>query len=78
VSNKTVPSAAGTPNKAPIWIGNLQELIVLFSRQFYELASSTEGGDAWRRDTTEMRTIIRDDIQKWDDKAAIYGQLTLS
>lgn len=78
VSNKHVPSITGATPKAPIWVGNLQELIVLFSREFYELASTKEGGDAWRRDTTEMRTIIRDDIKMWDTGAAVYGQLTLS
>lgn len=78
VSNRSVPSVTGTPNKAPVWIGNLPEAVVLFSREFYELASSKEGGDAWRRDTTEMRTIIRDDIKKWDDGAVVYGQLTLA
>lgn len=78
VSNRQVASVSGTPNKAPIWIGNLQEAVVLFSREFYELASSKEGGDAWRRDTTEMRTIIRDDIKSWDSGAVVYGQLSLS
>ncbi|MNC76277.1 hypothetical protein D3C75_1279640 [compost metagenome] len=59
-------------------MGDLKQAIALFSRQFYELASTTEGGDAWRRRTTELRTVIRDDIQKWDAEAAIYGELTLS
>lgn len=77
-TNAELPNVTGTPNKAPVFIGNLEELIVLFSRQFYELASTTEGGDAWRRDTTEMRTIIRDDIKMWDTGAAKYGQLSLA
>lgn len=77
-SNRYLPSIAGTPNKAPIFIGNLQELIVLFSRNFFELASTKEGGDAFKRDTTDLRTIMRDDIKLWDTGAAVYGQLTLS
>jgi len=77
-SNRYLPSVVGTPNKAPIFIGNLQELIVLFSRNFYELASTKEGGDAFKRDTTDLRTIMRDDIKFWDTGSAVYGQLSLT
>lgn len=78
VANRYLPSSGTTTVKAPLIIGDLTQAIALFSRQFYELASTTEGGDAWRRRTTELRTVIRDDIQKWDVGAAIYGELTLS
>jgi HK97 family phage major capsid protein len=77
-SNRYLASITGTPNKAPIFIGNLEELIVLFSRNFFELASTKEGGDAFKRDTTDLRTIMRDDIKFWDTGAAVYGQLSLS
>lgn len=77
-SNRYLSSITDTTNKAPIWIGNLQELMVLFSRNFFELASTKEGGDAFKRDTTDLRTIMRDDIKFWDTGAAIYGQLDLS
>lgn len=77
-ANRYLSSIVGTPNKAPIFIGNLEELIVLFSRNFYELASTKEGGDAFKRDTTDLRTIMRDDIKFWDIGAAVYGQLPLA
>lgn len=77
-ANRYLSSIVGTPNKAPIFIGNLEELIVLFSRNFYELASTKEGGDAFKRDTTDLRTIMRDDIKFWDTGAAVYGQLSLA
>lgn len=77
-ANRYLSSIVGTPNKAPIFIGNLEELIVLFSRNFYELASTKEGGDAFKRDTTDLRTIMRDDIKFWDTGAAVYGQLPLA
>jgi HK97 family phage major capsid protein len=77
VSNRFLPS--DTVNaKAPIIIGNLKELIVLFTRKFFELASTKEGGDAWRRDTTEFRAIMRNDIKIWDPAAAVFGQLDIS
>ncbi|WP_340395289.1 phage major capsid protein [Paenibacillus sp. FSL E2-0177] len=77
VANRYLPSDA-VNGKAPIIIGNLKQLIKLFSRKFFELASTKEGGDAWRRDTTEFRTIMRDDIKIWDPGAAIFGQLDIS
>lgn len=78
VSNRNLPTVTGTPNKAPFFIGNLKQFMVLFNRRFFELASTREGGDAWRRDTTELRTIMRDDYVKWDTDAAVYGQISLT
>ena len=77
-ANRYLPSATGTPNKAPLIIGNLAQLAVLFSRGQYEMLSTNVGGDAFKRDTTDLRTITRDDCKLWDDKAAVYGQLSLS
>jgi len=77
VSNRHLPSDA-TKALAPLIIGNLKQFMVLFNRKFFELSSTKEGGDAWRRDTTELRTIMRDDYVKWDATAAVYGQLDIS
>lgn len=77
MSNRYLPSAVGPPALAPIIIGNLSQLAVLFTRGKYELGATTEGGDAWRRDTTELRTITRDDLVLWDSNAAVYGQLAI-
>lgn len=78
VANRNLPSITGTPDMAPIFIGNLKQFMVLFNRRFFELASTREGGDAWRRNTTEMRTIMRDDYVQWDGEAAVYGQFSLT
>lgn len=78
VSNRVLPSTGTTTVKAPFVVGNFKELMVLFNRGVYELASTTTGGDAWRRDTTELRTITRDDCVKWDSSAAVFGKLTIS
>lgn len=77
VSNRTLPSDTTVGVKAPLILGNLKELIVLFTRGQYELATTEEGGDAWRRDTNELRTITRDDCKKWDDGAAVFGQIVI-
>lgn len=77
IANRYLSSMAGPPALAPIFIGNGQQLAVLFSRGKYELAATSEGGDAWRRDTTELRTITRDDLVLWDTNAVVYGQLAI-
>lgn len=77
VSNRNLPNDTTTGN-APLFIGNLKQFMVLFNRRFFELASTREGGDAWRRDTTELRTIMRDDYVQWDAAAAVYGQLDIT
>lgn len=74
VNNRQFKTAEGL---APFIVGDLKQLIVLFSRKFYELASTKEGGDAFKRDTTDLRALMRDDIKTWDDKAAVYGQIEI-
>lgn len=75
MSNRHFPTA---DDKAPVVVGNLQQLLVHFWRGMFELASTREGGEAWRRDSTELRAITRDDVVLWDEAAAVYGEITLS
>jgi len=78
VSNRYLPTVQnGEQNLAPIFIGDGKEFGILFTFGQYELASTREGGDAWRRDTTELRTITRDDLRAWDMGAMVYGQLQI-
>lgn len=76
-SNRFLKTDALT-NKAPIIIGDLKEAIVLFKRQDLELASTEVGGDAFKRNSLDVRAIQRDDIQVWDEKAAIFGEIDLT
>lgn len=78
LSNRHFPTVSGTPDKAPMVVGAFDQLIVHFWRGMFELASTTEGGDAWRRDSTELRAITRDDVVLWDEAAAVYGEIELS
>lgn len=78
VSNRYLPTVqVEGQNLAPMFIGNGKEAAVLFTYGRYELASTREGGDAWRRDTIELRTITRDDLRPWDIGAMVYGQLQI-
>ncbi|OXL83173.1 capsid protein [Paenibacillus sp. SSG-1] len=74
-ANRYLPTVT---NKAPFIVGDLKQGVVLFSRKFFELASTKEGGDAWKRDTTDLRTIMRDDIKIWDPGAVVYGQIDIA
>lgn len=78
VENELWPSEVeDTDTKAPLVFGDLTEYIVHFQRKGYELASTREGGDAWRRDTLEMRALMRDDFVTWDDAAVVAGRIVL-
>lgn len=81
VSNRYLPSREDTGQGktfAPIYIGNGQQFAVWFTRGTYELASTREGGEAWRRDSTELRVITRDDLVTWDAAAMVKGELDVT
>lgn len=78
VENELWPSVVDTNTKAPLVFGDLEEYIVHFERKGYELASTREGGEAWRRDSLEMRALMRDDFVTWDDKAVVRGDIVIS
>ena len=77
-SNRFLKTEGTSTSLAPIIIGDLTQLIVVFNRRFFELASTKEGGDAFLRDTTNLRTIMRDDYKFWDTGAAVFGQLDVT
>jgi HK97 family phage major capsid protein len=77
-SNRHFQTATGTTSLAPFVVGDLKQLIVLFNRRYFELASTKEGGDAFLRDTTNLRTIMRDDYKIWDSGAAVFGQIDVT
>lgn len=75
VANRFLPTATG---KAPIFIGDLKEAIVLFKRENLELASTEVGGDAFKRNSLDVRGIQRDDLKLWDAEAVVYGQIVIA
>lgn len=74
ISNRFFKSTSGT---APMVIGDLKEAVVLFDRQKYSLKSTDVGDDAFRKNTTNMRVIEREDVRKWDSDAAVFGEITI-
>lgn len=78
LANRWLPTTGTTTKKAPIIIGDLKEAIILFDRQQYSIASTNVGGKSFGRNSTDVRAIEREDVQKLDDGAAVYGELTLT
>lgn len=76
LSNKTLATRddAGTL-KAPIIIGDLKEAITLFDRQQMSVLTTNVGGDAFKKNRTDMRAITREDVQSVDTKAVVYGEI---
>ena len=79
VSNKVLPTdaSAASTKKAPVIIGSFTDAVVLFDRQATTLTGTSVGGDAWKRDSYDVKAVTRIDVQKFDDKAVIFGELTI-
>lgn len=78
VSNKDLPTVSGTPNKAPMIIGDLKEAVVLFDREELGIAASDVAGDAYLTDITLFRALERFDVKIKDSEAYVYGEIALS
>lgn len=78
VSNGTLATTGTTAKKAPMFIGNLQEMITMFERKGHQVASTNVGGTAFQKNRTEIRAIEREDIQTIDDAAVVYGQIDVT
>ena len=66
-----------TNSKAPFFIGDFREFATLFRKDGFEVASTDIGGDAWAKDSTEVRGIVRLGVTKFDTAAAVYRKLAL-
>lgn len=79
VSNKVLPTdtSVASTKKAPVIIGSFTDAVVLFDRQATTLTGTSVGGDAWKRDSYDVKAVTRIDVQKFDDKAVVFGELTV-
>ena len=76
VSNANL--GAPTTNKSDIFFGYGKEFATLFRVQGFQLDSTTIGGDAWRKDSTEIRGITRLGVSVFDTAAMARLQLSLA
>lgn len=79
VSNKVLPTdtSVASTKKAPVIVGSFTDAVVLFDRQATTLTGTSVGGDAWKRDSYDVKAVTRIDVQKFDDKAVVFGELTI-
>lgn len=79
VSNKVLPTdtSVASTKKAPVIIGSFTDAVVLFDRRATTLTGTSVGGDAWKRDSYDVKAVTRIDVQKFDDKAVVFGELTI-
>lgn len=63
--------------KYPIYMGDLKEAITLFDREKISIELSTEAGDLWAKDQTGIKVRDRFDVQAFDEKAVIKGEITV-
>lgn len=75
ISNKQLPTVA---TKAPIFMGDLKEFCTIFDREQMSLLATSIGGTAFAKNRTDIRGIVRDDIQTVDTDAVVYGQITIA
>ena len=79
VSNKVLPTdtSVASAKKAPVIIGSFTDAVVLFDRQATTLTGTSVGGDAWKRDSYDVKAVTRIDVQEFDNKAVVFGELTI-
>lgn len=79
VSNTVLPTdtSVASTKKAPVIIGSFTDAVALFDRQATTLTGTSVGGDAWKRDSYDVKAVTRIDVQKFDDKAVVFGELTI-
>lgn len=65
------------PARARFAIGDGREYCTFFRRAGLEMAATTIGGDAWRKNNTEVRGIMRADVVEVDASAMVTLAVTL-
>ncbi|MEG1515271.1 MAG: phage major capsid protein [Clostridia bacterium] len=81
VANGVLPSrtveAAGATKGAyyPMFLGDLREYLTLFQRQGLEMLSTDVGGDAFRKNSVEVRGITRLSAMKFDVDACVFREI---
>lgn len=73
--NRTLPSAG---DLAPVFIGEFREAVRFFDRGVYEITPTTIGGDAFKRNSYDIRVIDRFDVIALDDAAVVAGEIDVT
>jgi HK97 family phage major capsid protein len=62
----------------PVYVGDYKVFATLFRGKNLEVASTNIGGNAWATDSTEVRGIMRIDVEKLDTAAAIKKEIFIA
>ncbi|WP_024833827.1 phage major capsid protein [Ruminiclostridium josui] len=78
IANVTTGEGESAVTRTPFVIGSLKELYTMFDRKAMSVESSNIGGDAWRKDTTEVKGIFRFDGKLVNKNAikVLYAKLS--
>ena len=77
VSMASMPNISGTTNTTDFYIGDLKQFATLFQKGGLEIASTDIGGSAWATDSTEVRGIVRQDVEIFDGEAVARRNLAV-
>lgn len=75
IASRTVKSGDNAGTYHPLYIGCFKAFATLFRRQAMEFAATNVGGDAWATNSYEIRGIMRMDLKKVDEAAAIKKEI---
>lgn len=74
VANTVMPTNS---KKVPFVIGDTKEAVVLFDRKAPTIDVTNSAAGAFEHDQYILRGITRFDVKKFDEKAAVFGEVTL-
>lgn len=77
LADRLWPNLTDGGNFTRIGVGDGRELMTFFRRAGYEMDATTIGGDAWRRNNTEVRGIMRADVKSVDTAAMSLLKVTI-
>lgn len=75
VPNRELPT---NDTNAPVYIGSLKEVILFFDRGVYEVRGTDIGGDAFTRNSYDIRVIDRFGVESWDTAGVLAGFVDVS
>lgn len=67
----------GAKGKAPLYVGDFKEAITFVDRGVYEVTPTMIGGDAFKRNSYDIRIIDRFGVVSFDDASVVAGELNL-
>lgn len=68
----------GTETSAPLFVGDMKEAITFIDRGVYEITPTMIGGDAFKRNSYDIRIIDRFGVMSVDPASVVAGEITVT